>query len=128
MRDAEGADMFLGLRTVIYHAPDLAKAKAWYAAAFNVAPYFDEPFYVGFNIGGYELGLNPDASGVTVGNNAVAYWGVENIDEAHVRLLERGAEPRDPVTDVGGDIKVATVADPFGNVIGLIHNPHFKTT
>ena len=54
--------MFLGLRTVIYHAPDLAKAKAWYAAAFNVAPYFDEPFYVGFNIGGYELGLNPDAS------------------------------------------------------------------
>ena len=52
--------MFLGLRTVIYHAPDLAKAKAWYAAAFNVAPYFDEPFYVGFNVGGYELGLNPE--------------------------------------------------------------------
>jgi len=120
--------MFLGLRTVIYHAPDLAKAKAWYAAAFNVAPYFDEPFYVGFNVGGYELGLNPDASGVSVGNNAVAYWGVENIEEAHARLLEHGASPRDPVMDVGGDITVATVADPFGNVIGLIHNPHFKAT
>ena len=120
--------MFLGLRTVIYHAPDLAKAKAWYAAALGVAPYFDEPFYVGFNVGGYELGLNPDASAVNVGNNAVAYWGVEHIEGAYARLLERGAEARDPVAEVGGDIKVATVADPFGNVIGLIQNPHFKAT
>ena len=118
--------MFLGLRTVIYHAPDLAKAKAWYAVAFGVAPYFDEPFYVGFEIGGFELGLDPNGRGVKVGNNAVAYWGVTDIDEAYRRLLERDAEPRSPVSDVGGDIKVATVADPFGNVIGLIHNPHFK--
>ena len=118
--------MFLGLRTVIYHAPDLARAKAWYTAAFGVAPYFDEPFYVGFEIRGFELGLDPDVSGVSVGNNAVAYWGVADIEEAHGRLLARGAEPRQPVKDVGGDIKVATVADPFGNVIGLIQNPHFK--
>jgi predicted enzyme related to lactoylglutathione lyase len=118
--------MFLGLRTVIYHAPDLAKAKAWYAAAFGVAPYFDEPFYVGFEIGGFELGLDPDVSKVNVGNNAVAYWGVPDIEEAHARLLDRGAQARQPVTAVGDDIKVATVADPFGNVIGLIQNPHFK--
>ena len=118
--------MFLGLRTVIYHAPDLAKAKAWYTAAFGIAPYFDEPFYVGFEIGGFELGLDPDVSGVNVGNNAVAYWGVADIDKAYSHLLDHGAEPRDPVKDVGGDIKVATVADPFGNVIGLIKNPHFK--
>jgi predicted enzyme related to lactoylglutathione lyase len=118
--------MFLGLRTVIYHAPDLAKAKAWYTAAFGVAPYFDEPFYVGFEIGGFELGLDPKVRDVKVGNNAVAYWGVTDIDEAYRRLLERDAEPRSPVLDVGGDIKVATVADPFGNVIGLIQNPHFK--
>jgi predicted enzyme related to lactoylglutathione lyase len=119
--------MFQGLRTVIYHAPDLAAAKAWYAAAFGVNPYFDEPFYVGFEIGGFELGLNPDTSGVNVGNNAVAYWGVADIDSAHARLLDGGATPCDPVRDVGGDIKVATVADPFGNVIGLIENPHFKS-
>ncbi len=118
--------MFLGLRTVIYHVPDLAAAKAWYAAAFGVAPYFDEPFYVGFEIGGFELGLDPDTSGVNVGNNAVAYWGVADIGDAYKRLLARGARPRDPVKDVGGDIKVATVADPFGNVIGLIQNPHFS--
>jgi predicted enzyme related to lactoylglutathione lyase len=118
--------MFQGLRTVIYRAPDLAAAKAWYATAFGVKPYFDEPFYVGFNIGGFELGLNPDTTGLTVGNNAVAYWGVADIDSVYARLLECGAAPRDPVKDVGGDIKVAEVADPFGNVIGLIQNPHFK--
>ena len=118
--------MFLGLRTVIYHAPDLEAAKQWYSTAFGVAPYFDEPFYVGFNIGGFELGLNPDTKGVQVGNNAVAYWGVANIETAHRAMLERGASMREPITDVGGDIKVASVADPFGNVIGLIENPHFK--
>ena len=107
--------MFLGLRTVIYHTPDLAKAKAWYTAAFGVAPYFDEPFYVGFNIGGYELGLDPDAEKVEVGNNAVAYWGVSDIDQAYAHLLAQGAKPHQPVRDVGGDIKVATAADPFGN-------------
>ncbi len=119
--------MFLGLRTVIYHAPDLAKAKTWYAAALGVAPYFDEPFYVGFEIAGFELGLDPDVNSVNVGSNAVACWGVSDIGEAYGHLLDRGAEPRQPVKEVGGDIKVATVADPFGNVIGLIENPHFKT-
>ena len=118
--------MFQGLRTVIYHAPDLATAKAWYTKAFGVAPYFDEPFYVGFSIGGYELGLHPGTQPVTVGNNAVAYWGVEDIDKAYQHMLEHGAEARDAIMDVGGDIKVGTVADPFGNVIGLIYNPHFR--
>ena len=117
--------MFQGLRTVIYHAPDLAKAKAWYAAAFSIQPYFDEPFYVGFNVGGFELGLNPDARGVTFGNNAVAYWGVDDIGQAYARLVAQGATAAHPIEDVGGDIKVGTVVDPFGNVIGLIQNPHF---
>ena len=43
----------LGLRTTIYKVDDLAKAKEWYAKAFETQPYFDEPFYVGFNIQGY---------------------------------------------------------------------------
>ena len=71
--------MFLGLRTVIYPAPDLAAAKAWFAALLDQEPYFDQPFYVGFNVGGYELGLDPNAD-VAVG--PVAYWGVVNADEA----------------------------------------------
>ena len=118
--------MFLGLRTVIYHAPDLAAAKAWYTRAFGVTPYFDQPFYVGFEVGGYELGLDPNAGRVTVGNNAVAYWGVADIAVAHRHLLDAGAKAATSITDVGGDIKVATVTDPFGNVIGIIENPGFK--
>jgi predicted enzyme related to lactoylglutathione lyase len=118
--------MFLGLRSVIYHAPDLVKAKLWYTAAFGVAPYFDELFYVGFDIGGFELGLDPDVNRVNVGNNAIAYWGVSDIEQSYRDLLERAAEPCQPVKDVGGDVKTAAVADPFGNVIGLIQNPHFK--
>jgi catechol 2,3-dioxygenase-like lactoylglutathione lyase family enzyme len=49
------------MRTVVYHVDDLTKAKEWYADLLGVEPYFDEPFYVGFNVGGYELGLDPDA-------------------------------------------------------------------
>lgn len=116
-----------GLRTVIYAAPDLGRAKAWYATAFDVAPYFDEPFYVGFSIGGFELGLDPAAPlpVATGGTGGLAYWGVGNIDTSLEHFTSCGAEVRSPAQDVGGGIRVATVADPFGNMIGLIENPHF---
>jgi len=118
--------MFQGLRTIIYHVEDLNKAKAWYAEVFGIAPYFDEPFYVGFNVGGFELGLDPDMKGVTKGSNAVAYWGVKEIEASHQRVLALGAQPHTDVQNVGGDIRTATVKDPFGNILGLIENPHFK--
>jgi len=117
---------FLGLRTVIYHVDDLAKAKAWYEKAFGVAPYFDQPFYVGFTIGGYELGLDPDTKTVQRGNNAIAYWGVADAAKAFKALLAAGAKSHAAVREVGEGIRVASVTDPFGNVIGIIENPHFK--
>ena len=117
--------MFQGLRTVIYHVPDLAKAKAWYSAALNILPYFDEPFYVGFNVGGFELGLDPDMSNVTAGSSVEAYWGVRNINEAFKSLIEKGAREHKPIQEVGGGIYVATLFDPFGNIFGIIENPLF---
>ena len=118
---------FLGLRTVIYHAPDLGKAKAWYAKALGIEPYFDQPFYVGFNVGGYELGLDPDASSTPGGKSgAVAYWGVANADAAFRRLLSLGATEHSAVQEVGEGIRVATVFDPFGNSVWIIENPHFQ--
>lgn len=121
--------MILGLRTVIYHVPDLQRAKTWYSGAFGVTPYFDEPFYVGFNIGGYELGLNPDIDAVKPGTGgAVSYWGVADVEAAVRHFTQAGAAVMGAVQDVGGDIRVATVADPFGNLIGLIENPHFAAT
>jgi predicted enzyme related to lactoylglutathione lyase len=120
--------MILGLRTVIYHVTDLDKAKDWYSAVLGFKPYFDQPFYVGFNVAGFELGLDPDMTGVTRGANAVAYWGVKDAKAAYQRLLSLGAQSCGPVQDVGDSIRVATVFDPFGNVFGIIENPHFKTT
>jgi predicted enzyme related to lactoylglutathione lyase len=119
--------MFLGLRTAIYHVSDIGRARDWYSSILGFAPYFDEPFYVGFNVSGYELGLQPSEpvlSGKSEG--VVAYWGVDDAAAALKRLLEQGATLHEDVQDVGGDIKVATVKDPFGNVFGVIENPHFK--
>ena len=115
--------MFLGLRTVNYPAPDLAAAKAWWTEALGIEPYFDEPFYVGYEVGGYELGLNP---GLDPERGVMTYWGVEDADAALAHLLERGAEPLDPVADVGEGIRVAAVRDPSGVIVGVIENPHFK--
>ena len=118
---------FQGLRTVIYHAPDLAKTKDWYAKALGIEPYFDQPFYVGFNVGGYELGLDPDASSTPSGEGGVvAYWGVANAEESLRRLVSLGASERSAVQEVGEGIRVATVFDPFRNILGIIENPHFK--
>ncbi len=118
--------MFQGLRTVIYHVDDLEKAKTWYSEALDVKPYFDQPFYVGFNVGGFELGLDPDISGITKGNNAIAYWGVKDASATHKRMLELGAKEHTGITDVGEGIRVAVVTDPFDNVIGIIENPSFN--
>jgi len=117
--------MILGLRTVIYSAPDLAKGKAWYSRVLGCEPYFDEPFYVGYSVGGFELGLIPDGAAGPQG--AVAYWGVPDAEAELHRLAADQAEIHEPVKDVGGGIKVATVKDPFGNLFGIIENPHFKS-
>ena len=119
--------MIKGLGTVIYHVPDLDRAKAWYAAAFQQPPYFDQPFYVGFNIGGYELGLDPDrSSGRNGAGGSVAYWRVEGIETTVRHFVRAGATLASGVQEVGDGIKVASVTDPFGNVIGLVENPHFQ--
>jgi predicted enzyme related to lactoylglutathione lyase len=119
-------NMIAGLATVIYRVTDLDRAKAWYSSAFQQAPYFDQPFYVGFSIGGYELGLDPDPSGGKTGpGGSVAYWRVTSIDSAVAQFVASGAAVVAAAQEVGEGIKVATVSDPFGNLIGLIENPHF---
>lgn len=117
----------LGLRTVIYHAPNLEETKAWYSSVLGFAPYFDQPFYVGYNVGGYELGLDPDSSSTPGGDRgSVAYWGVTDAAASFERLISLGAKPRTAVQEVGEGIRVATVIDPFGNIFGIIENPHFQ--
>ncbi|MEZ4951350.1 MAG: VOC family protein [Saprospiraceae bacterium] len=117
----------LGLRTTIYVVPELGKAKDWYSKAFNQSPYFDEPFYVGFNIGGFELGLLPEeGSASKKGDSVLSYWGVEDIESTFQHLISLGATVHEKPTNVGGPLMVATVKDPWGNIIGIIYNPVFK--
>jgi predicted enzyme related to lactoylglutathione lyase len=116
-------DLIQGLRTAIYPTSDLQAGKTWYAQVLGFEPYFDEPFYVGFAASGFELGLIPDgepgASGVQV------YWGTVDAAAELTRLISMGGTLHEPVKDVGGGIKVASVRDPFGNLFGIIENPHF---
>jgi catechol 2,3-dioxygenase-like lactoylglutathione lyase family enzyme len=118
--------MLQGLRTAVYKVADLDKAKAWYSDVLGIEPYFDEPFYVGYNVGGYELGLDPDMSDVTIGNSVGIHWGVADVNEFLSKLKTKGIELHSGPQDVGGGIIVASVLDPFGNVFGIIENPHFK--
>lgn len=115
--------MIKGLRTAIYPVADLDKAKSWFTDVFGVAPYFDQPFYVGFAVGGFELGLVPDGTPGTAGS--IVYWGVDDVKAEVERITALGAAIQGDVTDVGGGILTAELADPFGNLLGLIQNPHF---
>lgn len=117
----------LGLRTAIYKVSDVDAAKDWYAKVFQTNPYFDEPFYVGFNISGYELGLQPEEnSDKEKTDNVIMYWGVNDIEKEFNRFVEAGATVHEEPTNVGGEIMVASVKDAWDNVIGLIYNPHFQ--
>lgn len=112
--------MFKKLRTVIYHVNDIEKAKQWYIDITGIQPYFDESFYVGFDINGCELGLDPDMHDVDEGNMAVAYWAVDDIEASVQKLKLNGATILSNIAGVGEGIKVAVVKDPFGNTVGLI--------
>lgn len=115
--------MIQGLRTVVYPVTDLADATAWYRRLLERDPYFEEAFYVGFEVGGFELGLIPD--GVPGAAGATAYWGTADIVAEVKRIAGLGATIESPVTEVGGGISVAALKDPYGNLFGVIQNPHF---
>jgi predicted enzyme related to lactoylglutathione lyase len=114
---------FLGLRSLIYPAPDLASSKKWWSEILGVDPYFDDGGYVGFNLAGYELGLN---SWSTELKGPVTYLGVDDLEAAVSKLQDQGARVLLEPMDVGGGIRLADLISPQGEVFGLIFNPHFK--
>ena len=107
---------------MIYPSPDLAAAKAWWTEVLGVEPSFDQPFYVGYDVAGYELGLLPDADPA---DGAHTYWGVEDVAESVAEALRHGATEHTPPTDVGEGIVTALVRTPHGAIVGFIHNPSF---
>ena len=113
----------LGLRTVIYPAPDLAAATRWWTDFLGVAPYFEEPFYVGFEVAGFELGLLPDADPA---DGALTFWGVDDVPAAVAAAIDAGCKVHTPVADVGDGIVTATVRQGGGTIVGFIRNPNFS--
>lgn len=111
-----------GLRTVIYPTDDLDADKEWWSQLLGKDPYFDQPFYVGFNVAGYELALLPDADAA---DGALVYWGVHDVAEAVSAAIAAGSVVHTPVAHVGDDIVTATVRTPAGSVLGFIFNPNF---
>jgi catechol 2,3-dioxygenase-like lactoylglutathione lyase family enzyme len=112
----------LGLRTVIYPAPDLEASKRWWTELLGFPPYFDEPFYVGYEAGGYELGLLPNGDPA---DGALTFWGVDDVAAAVGAAVAQGATEHAPATEVGDGIVTATVRTPQGVILGFIYNPHF---
>ena len=113
--------MTSGIRTVIYPVKDLAQAKMLYGKLVGVEPYMDEAYYVGFNVAGQDVGLDPHghSQGMT---GPVGYWHVDDVKKSLKALVEAGAEVQKEVKDVGGGKLIASVKDADGNVIGLIQS------
>ena len=123
MGNTEGMTTMLGLRTVIYQAPDLQAAKAWFTDLLGFPPYFDEPFFVGFQVAGYELGLLPHGD---PGDGALTYWGVDDVSGAMAQAMAKGATEHVAATEVGDEIVTGSVRSPQGAIVGFIYNPHFR--
>ena len=108
-----------GVKTIIYPVTDLAEARTLCGKLLGVEPYMDEPYYVGFDVGGQDAGLDPHGHGKGM-TGPVAYWRVDVIEQSLQALLEAGAEAQQGVKDVGGGKLIASVKDADGNIIGLL--------
>jgi len=117
----EGKELFMteGVKTIIYPVTDLAQARTLYSTLLGVQPHTDEAHYVGFNVDGQDVGLDPHGhrKGMT---GPLSYWHVSEIKESLQSLLDAGAHLQQEVKDVGGGKLIASVKDVDGNIIGLI--------
>jgi predicted enzyme related to lactoylglutathione lyase len=109
------------MKTIIYPVKDIARAKKLFGALLGVKPQTDQPYYVGFDAGGLQVGLNPNghAQGITGG---VCYWNVSDLKKCMQQLVDAGGQVQQEAKDVGGGKLVAHVKDADGNVIGLIQS------
>jgi predicted enzyme related to lactoylglutathione lyase len=134
----EGTTMLRGFTTITYYVDDVPAAVDWYTEVLAIEPYFanpsrEAPAYVEFRIGDSqdELGLidsryRPATHAGTPAAGAVMHWHVDDVAEAHARLLSLGATSLEPPTPRGDQGWVtASVIDPFGNIIGLMYSPHY---
>jgi predicted enzyme related to lactoylglutathione lyase len=129
--------MFRGFATISFYADDIAAARDWYSELLGVEAYYAyppapaAPAYVEFRVGDDEdeLGLidrryAPAGASGTPGG-AITHWHVDDVPGTVRKLLEMGATEYDPITERESGFVTAAVVDPFGNVLGVMHNPHY---
>jgi predicted enzyme related to lactoylglutathione lyase len=128
--------MLRGFATINYFADDVESARQWYTGLLGIEPYFSREAngrvaYLEYRVGDYqhELGLidsrySPHGAGARTGGS-VTYWHVDDVTAAHEQLLSMGAAEHEPLTERGAGFVTASVVDPFGNVLGIMHNPHY---
>ena len=122
--------MLKGFATVAYYAADLDAAEKWYSELLGVPAYFHVPGYVEFRIGDYqnELGIIDAQYAPSIPahpSGEIIQWHVENLEETLDRLVSLGATVYQPVIDRGHGFRTAAVVDPFGNILGIMFNPHY---
>src|SRR5438128_229819 len=105
-----------GVKTIVYPVTDLAKAKALFTTLLGVDPIADSAYYVGWNIDGQNIGLDPNGHR---NGGPLPYYQVDDIQASLKALLDAGATLIQDVTNVGGGRQVASVKDADGNPIGL---------
>lgn len=125
-----------GMANVSFWAEDLKAAEKWYTEVLGLEPYFqrptaENPAYIEYRIGDFqdELGIidkkyAPKGAGDATGGS-ILYWHVDDVKKELKRLVDAGATEYEPVTERGVDWVTASVVDPFGNILGLIHSPHY---
>jgi predicted enzyme related to lactoylglutathione lyase len=142
--------MLRGFATVSYFADDMAAARKWYTELLGIEPYFERAAFEGrhvgpgepgydqanlgymeFRVGDYqhELGIidrrySPHAS-ASIPAGAVLFWHVNDLPATLQRLLAMGAVEHEPPTPRGAGFVTASVVDPFGNILGVMYNPHY---
>ena len=105
-----------GIKTVLHPVADVAKAKPVYAALLGVEPQTDGEYYVGFEVAGQHVGLNPNGD---VSAGPVYYWHVSDLEARRDALVAAGATVIQDATPVGGGRIVATLKDADGHTVGL---------
>ncbi len=110
-----------GIKTVLHPVSDLEAAKPVYTALLGMSPQADASYYVGYEAEGQHIGLVPGGGpqGMT---SPVAFWHVADIEAKLAEVTAAGATIKEPAHDVGGGRLVATIADPDGNVLGLLQD------
>ena len=127
-----------GFATLNFWADDVPAAAAWYAEFLGVEPYFSRPgpdgrpAYVEFRIGDYQARARHHRQSVRArparrpSPAARSCTGTSTTSRPPSRGCCRWAPPstsRSPRAATG--FVTAAVVDPFGNVLGVMYNPHY---